>query len=288
MAGDRAPEIAPRRRVGLLALSVLALLGVVALASRGHSPTGTGESREVRGIILFEYVALFLGFMALIVVPLVAYTVWTGRRDVQLRDRGNWMVRLLVGMALISVIFASVATYRLIRGGDSGIAPRSGMATNTGQGTGVDGARGDFDWAPVIVMSSIFLGGGAIAAFLLFRTGTRRPPSAARIAEELSNVLDETLDDLRAERDARRAVIGAYARMERALAWFGLPRHPFEAPLEYLARVLVEHDASAESVSRLTQLFERAKFSQHEIGPDAKEDAIEALVAVRDELRSHR
>ena len=34
----------------------------------------------------------------------------------------------------------------------------------------------------------------------------------------LADVLDETLDDLRAEADPRRAVIAAYARMERALA----------------------------------------------------------------------
>ena len=35
-------------------------------------------------------------------------------------------------------------------------------------------------------------------------------------------------------------------------------------------------------------LFERAKFSAHDIGPSLKEDAIEALVSVRDELRSYR
>jgi hypothetical protein len=38
-------------------------------------------------------------------------------------------------------------------------------------------------------------------------------------------------------------------------------------------------------VARLTALFERAKFSHHEIGSELKEEAIEALVAVRDELR---
>jgi hypothetical protein len=79
-------------------------------------------------------------------------------------------------------------------------------------------------------------------------------------------------------------VIAAYARMERALAAHGLPREPSEAPHEYLARVLAELDASAGSVRHLTVLFERAKFSPHLIDLAMKEEAIEALVRLRDEL----
>jgi len=290
VAGDRSPETVPRRRVGPLALAILGLLAVVALASRGHSPTGGGEARDVRGEIVFEYLMLALLFAALIVVPLFVYSVWGGRRDRPVRPRQNWMVRLLVAVVLISIAAVAVASYRAFRGGDRGSGTIR-ISTVTGGPEARDPRRGrpaDFDWAPVIVMSSIFLGTGAIAGMLLFRTRTRTGPSAATIAEELSAVLDDTLDDLRAERDARRAVIGAYARMERALAWFGLARQPFEAPLEYLGRVLREHDATAESVSRLTSLFERARFSQHAIGPELKAEAIEALVSVRDELRSHR
>ena len=109
-----------------------------------------------------------------------------------------------------------------------------------------------------------------------------------KTALALGAALDESIDDLRRERDARRAVIAAYARMERVLAASGLPRRAAEAPLEYLTRVLRDLlRASAESVSRLTALFERAKFSTHEIGSDSKEEAIEALVAVREELRTY-
>ncbi len=77
-----------------------------------------------------------------------------------------------------------------------------------------------------------------------------RPPPQARAAvgvapPALADVLEETLDDLRAEIDPRRAVIAAYARMERALAAFGLPRSPSEAPDEYLQRIFVDLDVSA-------------------------------------------
>jgi hypothetical protein len=99
-------------------------------------------------------------------------------------------------------------------------------------------------------------------------------------------VLDETLDDLRAEEDPRKAVIAAYARMERALAAYGLPRSPSEAPDEYLQRIFADLDVSRLSTSRLTALFSWAKFSGHDVAPEMKQEAIEALEAVREELRA--
>jgi hypothetical protein len=39
-------------------------------------------------------------------------------------------------------------------------------------------------------------------------------------------------------------------------------------------------------VRRLTDLFEWARFSHHEPEPSMRDDAVDALVAVRDELRA--
>jgi hypothetical protein len=96
--------------------------------------------------------------------------------------------------------------------------------------------------------------------------------------------VDESLDDLRAEPDPRRAVIAAYARLERVLAAHGLPRKPSEAPFEYLTRMLTNLLVSDRAARALTDLFERAKFSQHAVGPEMKEQAIDALETVRDDL----
>jgi hypothetical protein len=83
-------------------------------------------------------------------------------------------------------------------------------------------------------------------------------------------------------------VIAAYARLERVLASHKLPRRPAEAPLEYLERMLAEVSVSAPAARALTQLFERAKFSQHAVGPEMKEQAITALERVRDDLLAAR
>ena len=117
-----------------------------------------------------------------------------------------------------------------------------------------------------------------------------RSPEARGVArnapKSLAAALDESLDDLRTDPDLRRAIIAAYARMETALAAAGIPRHPAEAPLEYVERALLSLDTSAEAVRRLTDLFEWARFSHHEPEPSMRDDAVDALVAVRDELRA--
>ena len=104
--------------------------------------------------------------------------------------------------------------------------------------------------------------------------------------EALAAALDESLDDLRSDVDLRRAIVAAYARMETALGAAGVRRHPAEAPLEYLERALLSLDTSAEAVRRLTDLFEWARFSHHEPEPSMRDDAVDALIAVRDELRA--
>ena len=77
-----------------------------------------------------------------------------------------------------------------------------------------------FAWLPVlVVLASPLVGPGACYV----SSGDGTGPSAS-VAEAVADVLEDTLDDLRAEADPRRAVIAAYARLERVLATHGLPR----------------------------------------------------------------
>ena len=79
----------------------------------------------------------------------------------------------------------------------------------------------------------------ALGAYVVAeRRANRGRRSGEELAEQLAVVLDETLDDLRAEADPRRAIIAAYARLERVLAANGVPRRVAETSNEYLARVL--------------------------------------------------
>jgi hypothetical protein len=124
------------------------------------------------------------------------------------------------------------------------------------------------------------------AVVLIASRKTKRTPRPWRLGrnEEVALAIGESIDDLRNDPNLRRAIVAAYARMEHALGRAGLPRHPAEAPFEYVERALVGLDTSSASVRRLTALFESAKFSQHEPEPEMRDEAIEALMAVRDEL----
>jgi hypothetical protein len=284
----RGPDLRP---LGL-ALAVLAMLAIVALASRGRVPGGGGGTQAIHTDLVLEYVLLFFLVLAFTVAPFMAHAIWTAKRSrtTTLR-RSNWMGRTFLWMSVLALIAAVVLLMRSRRGSGqrAQTVPTSTLVTTAPATTSDERKRNlRFDWVPVFVVSGLFVA-AATAGFLLYRQNKRRRPKTADdLALELSHVLDDTLDDLRADPDPRRAVIRAYARMERALAWFGLPRRAHEAPLEYLARVLLELHASAESVTRLTGLFERAKFSHHEIGKQLKADAVEALETVRDELRGYR
>jgi hypothetical protein len=139
-------------------------------------------------------------------------------------------------------------------------------------------------WDEIGIVVALLAG---TAVVLLATREARRTPRRRTLGREqsLSLAFDESIDDLRSDPDLRRAIIAAYARTEVALARAGLPRRSSEAPFEYLERALGSLDTSADAVRRLTALFEWAKFSSHEPEPAMRDEAIDALIAVRDELR---
>jgi hypothetical protein len=145
-----------------------------------------------------------------------------------------------------------------------------------------------FQW-PVLWVTIALL--AVLAAWVVYRLrhgglapvedGTGEPT----LAEEVAASIDDAIDDLEAEPDPRRAVIAAYARMERALRRSGLARAASETPLEYLGRILLGLGSRADAVTRLTDLFEQAKFSTHRIDGAMKDEAIGALRAIRADVR---
>ena len=89
------------------------------------------------------------------------------------------------------------------------------------------------------------------------------------------------LEALRREPDPRRAIIAAYAAMERSLSHAGLGRQPWEAPIEYLRRVLAAALGAGDDVQAMTHLFEVAKFSHHPVDESMRSGAIGALERIR-------
>lgn len=268
-----------------IGVGLCALLALVALASRGSRPSsGDGSAARVLPNGIYDYVfTLSLLFGVAMLFALAWARTQTGpeaRKTWELRQ----MAAFVIAIAAVSLAAILVAE-QLREGSDSPIGRLLGGGTTSTQtdeqGRPVRPASPEFEWQAVLIAVAL-VGVG----FGVYRLGRRRRPEEERtLRAELAAILDDTLERLWAERDPRRAVILAYAWMERTLGAYGLPRIPSEAPLEYLARVLIDLDASRDSVFELTALFERAKFSPHDVDEEMKREAIAALTAVRDELR---
>jgi Domain of unknown function (DUF4129) len=264
---------------------MLGLLVVVAVASRGGLGEGGGQPTP-RHALLDK---LFTGFLVLFLlyIPLAVWIYWNQRKQSvadALPQRRSALQSLITFGAVLALVFLFVRFRE--RFGFDGIGGQRGggtLGTTTSGATTSDRYEPQFDWKAALLVLGV--AAAAVGTFLAMR---RRDDEdgAETLFEQLAFALDDSLDDLLAERDPRRAVIAAYARMERTLGAAGVPRMPHEAPLEYVARALRDLEVGERSVRRLTDLFERAKFSTHEIDESMRTEAIAALGRVRDELRS--
>jgi hypothetical protein len=281
-------------RVVLPAAGVLALVGVVAVAATGSTSGGSGGARSPSDVFLDTMFSLVL----LAIVPaaaLLVYGLMQRKAIAEEMAARNYRRTRLASLVVFSLLFFGIAAYVRISGRDWGFlgsgnpdeAPLIGGRPPAGNLSGEGPERvyePEFAWLPVLVLLTLVAVG--LAAWRVAVRRERASRTSATVAESLADAIDETLDDLLAETDPRRAVIAAYARLERVLGAYGLPRLSSETQEEYLARILGDLEVDTRSIRRLTDLFTQAKFSLHEVDDAMKAEAVAALVSVRNELRA--
>ncbi len=278
-------------RIVLPALGVLALVAVVAVAASGSTPGGSSDARRPGDVFLdtlFSFVLLALAAAA----ALLVYGLMQRKEIAREMASGRYPRTSLGAFVAFCAILCVIGYFRMRDNdwsflGANGRAESPGLKSldgTTAQSEIEDVYEPEFAWLPVLVLLTLVCAGGG--AWYL---ANRRKMVARRsepLAETLADAIGESLDDLVAELDPRRAVIAAYARLERALAAYGLPRSSAETQEEYLVRILGNLDVETQAIRRLTDLFEWAKYSQHDVDDGMKEEAIAALTRVRDELRA--
>jgi uncharacterized protein DUF4129 len=286
-------------------LGLVVLLALVAAASRAGLPWSEGSGGDRDGVSLerVAQLAALVGLAAVTGVLAVAFAAkarWRSRRDLFERENDHveaeaepesrlarFLLRVapyvLVVVIAVGILFAARGIDRIV---PRETANRAGPTQAEEDRTvpAVPGPASGSTWVLLGVLGAL----GALAVVVVLGPRLQRSLLDARAGRhgDIAALVDESIEDLRSESDPRRAVIAAYARMERGLGRAGLARKPFEAPLEYFRRVLLDLQAGAQPVGRLTELFERAKFSRHDVGADAKDEAIECLLAIRGDLRT--
>ena len=277
----------------LPALVVLALVAVVAVAATGSVSRGSTESRAPSDSLLDTLFTLWI--LALVAGGvLLVYGLLQRKAIAREVASGRYPRFTLTSfLAFVGVLVLVFWLFRNWKPEGRALFDEGGVF---GPGN-VDPTRPDeteslrryeptLSWLPVVVVAGLVL--TAAIAYVAASRRSRGPRPPRELAEELAATLDDALDDLRAEADPRRAIIAAYARLERVLAANGSSRAPAETPDEYLVRVLRDLELTPDAIGRLTGLFTRAKFSHHALDAEMKESAIAALEQVRDELRSPR
>jgi hypothetical protein len=257
----------------------------VAIASTGHVPVGGGGTRRPSEQIVDTAVSLLL---VLLIAGsfVVAYFLYLNRVASYQRPSETTRTKRRRLLTLLLVIGILIALFVRFGFGDNSRNRRTVITGVTGAGQQVKNRAGDYQPRFATVPVAVVLGVAALGALAVYasylarrrRLGSQPAPEASL---SLAQVLDETLDDLRAEPDPRRAVIAAYARLLRTFTAYGLAPRVSDAPVELLRRIFLELDVASAAASRLTHLFERAKFSRDPVGMEAKEEAIELLQSIR-------
>jgi Domain of unknown function (DUF4129) len=282
-------------RAGALALLLVGFLVLVTLAAGAGRPTRHGRvaARAVPATVQDSWITL-LAVAYAIAIAWVLVTMF--RRRHRWRDPDSHWLRNYCSVLVFMTVVTGIGSWAITHGHLRERSQKLFAQQQQGQGTGrgstaartVPARPAHFQWPLALaVVGFIVLGG----VWIVIRH-SRRPAGGMLepegVEEELARAIGSSIDDLRRERDPRRAVIAAYANLERVLASHGLPRRDAEVPYEYLARVMSSLQVRESAVRALTELFEYAKFSSHEIDPTMKESAIESLVAVREDLQATR
>ena len=283
---------------------VVLLFGVAALASRSPlsgSATAIGSSSTARERTTAAPDALGLLVLAagVALLGLVVFVRWSasGRREPepypeQPPFRAPWLIPS--GVVLIPLLICALLVAAAIDGSHTRISPHgsSGLSAPVAGHATVRSSRGASSFSPPSWLPPALVGltaacGAVLAALLIVR---RREMSHTPSVPTpvLNEAVERSIAELQLSSDPRMAVIAAYRRMESALADAGVARHESEAPREYRTRVLSSLGVSAEPIRSLTGLYERARFSPHPVAPPLRDAALQALVAIREQLRTPR
>lgn len=288
----------------VVAAAVVALVFLVALGSSRSLDRIGGPGHVLGGRSIAGDIGVVTGVFSLLVLAAVASAVLGGGRWRRRDDEPEWVDEqpempwwekpLLLATALLSAAGLVAAIVFLVRRAPSvppvqTVVPPSATAPRAAHGRPGAGSPAqppglEVHWWLWAAFALALIAVALLALLWRRLHPLERPVRETVEARELQALIEESLEDLEREPDPRRAVIRAYTGMERALARRGLERRPFEAPLEYLTRALVALRVSRPAGERLTGLFQRARFSEHAIEPQMKQEAIDALARVRDEL----
>lgn len=260
------------------------LLAVAALGSNGDghgslAPPGGGAASSAGHHVLVVAIVVLAPILAVLGVFFFVYAQVHRLRERDADAQKKLKQRRRRTAAGFLVILVGISLW--IRSGRH-IANPFAHGGGAGGGSGTLGRPGSAhpavtgsDWTAILVIWVVLIA-AAVVLYLRYRASrsSREPAPLPVLAEEPG---ESEVTRLRRELDPRRAVIAAYAAMERLMARDGVARSAHEAPMEYLGRVTLQGHHRVAAVHRLTALFQRGRFSDRPVDEDMRQRAIDAV-----------
>ena len=273
-------------------LPVSLVVGLAALL-RMAGP-GVGDPDDLKGIIRLPLPVTWMIF-GLFGLAALVFIIGVARRVLGRRRRSGedeplpeptpmpaWMRRLTQILSLANFVLVAYLIWRGVIPLTELLALGRGAVSAIGAGApqAPVGAPALLTWtfgvlavvaALVAVALAVWVGfGDRLTEWWMRRDEDASGPDAAAVVEE-------PLEDPRAEPDPRRAIMRCYASFERVAADSGVKRHPWHTPTEFMREAIRRLPAPRGAVPALTSLFELARFSHKRLGPDERGRALEAL-----------
>jgi hypothetical protein len=265
------------------------LVAAVGVASRHpltggrtiHGSTGGGFSWIVDVITGAMVVAVGMGLIVWVSALRPAH-----RRGAVSRSRGRniWGLLFLAALLFVELRYHLIKFHRSASA-RSGLVPSGTSSSHPGHLPAAAGSHLPWPVLIALAIAGLVAGVAIVGGYRRGSPGTEFPAGtedeeAAVVARVVADIAWTALDDLAQEADPRRAVVAAYARMERGLRQAGIRRAPADTPTEYLTRAFARLPAGRPEAARLTELYEEARFSDHTVAEAMRADAIAALGAL--------
>lgn len=173
-------------------------------------------------------------------------------------------------------------------------------ATRTPEPTGAGGSRESLPRSSVVgdvLLAAALLGAtvgtAAVVRWLLrLRRSDDDPRAGASVASPASprtavrDAVDDARADVAAQPVAREAVVRAWLHLLDAASVAGTAAKPSETATEYARRLGADLELPGPPLERLADLYRMARFSDHRVGDDHRNEAAGALNELRRSLEA--
>ncbi len=135
----------------------------------------------------------------------------------------------------------------------------------------------------ILIAISVFM--GILFALFIARVYRRREVVEERRRIGVVETVDRAIYEVKIGKDVRGSILAAYKEMEKLMRSRGVEDKDYYTPREFREFALRTLKISQEPLDILTNLFEIARYSTHEMNEDHRKMALRALEAIRNEIR---